>query len=151
MSTADAYKRPESVLVVIYSVAGKILLLQRKQPEDFWQSVTGSLHKDETPLAAAHRELHEETGLSAEGMTDHDLSWCFPILPAWRARYAPEVTENREYVFSLCLQTELDIKLNPSEHRAWCWLSCAQALVRVSSYTNRDAIQMLANARGWPT
>ena len=37
------WKRPVSVLVIVYSQDGKVLLLRRKQPDDFWQSVTGSL------------------------------------------------------------------------------------------------------------
>lgn len=39
-----AYKRPESVLVVIYArQSGRVLMLQRRDDPDFWQSVTGSL------------------------------------------------------------------------------------------------------------
>lgn len=39
-----AYKRPVSVLVVIYAEDTKrVLMLQRRDDPDFWQSVTGSL------------------------------------------------------------------------------------------------------------
>ena len=57
------YKRPESVLVVIYTISGEVLLLERRQPAGFWQSVTGSLAWDEAPREAAIREVSEETGL----------------------------------------------------------------------------------------
>lgn len=40
------YKRPESVLVVIYAnSSGRVLMLQRRDDPDFWQSVTGSLEE----------------------------------------------------------------------------------------------------------
>ncbi len=44
-----AYKRPESVLVVIYAFSSRrVLMLQRRDDPGFWQSVTGSLDGDET-------------------------------------------------------------------------------------------------------
>ncbi len=40
------YKRPVSVLVVIYAEDTKrVLMLQRRDDPDFWQSVTGSLEE----------------------------------------------------------------------------------------------------------
>jgi len=58
-------KRPESVLVVVYTRAGEVLMLRRTSPRGFWQSVTGSLEWGELPAHAAARELYEETGLRA--------------------------------------------------------------------------------------
>lgn len=139
------YKRPESVLVVVYTAAGEVLVLRRRQPPDFWQSVTGSLRWDETePLAAARRELGEETGLGDEveivacGVTNR-----FPILPAWRHRYAPNVTENVEHVFRVLLPERRPILLNPAEHGEYQWLPRAAAAAKVASWTNRDAIVAL--------
>ena len=67
----ERYKRPESVLVVIYTAAGEVLSLERQQPAGYWQSVTGSLHWDEEPRQAALRELREETGLEVgDGLID---------------------------------------------------------------------------------
>lgn len=41
-----AYKRPVSVLVVIYAEDTKrVLMLQQRDDPDFWQSVTGSLEE----------------------------------------------------------------------------------------------------------
>ena len=36
--------------------------MERADKTGFWQSVTGSVEGDETPLQAAIREVHEETG-----------------------------------------------------------------------------------------
>ena len=48
MTTDRRFKRPESVLVVIYTRSRECLLLERTQPSGFWQSVTGSLRWGET-------------------------------------------------------------------------------------------------------
>jgi len=139
------YKRPESVLAVVYTLAGEVLVLRRRQPPDFWQSVTGSLRWEETdPLETARRELFEETGLG-EGL---EIMACnkinrFPILPPWRHRYAPDATENIEHVFRVGLAEHRPIVLNPNEHSEYEWLPRSIAADRVTSWTNRDAILAL--------
>lgn len=135
------YKRPESVLVVIFSAAGEVLLMERQQPRGFWQSVTGSLEWDETVEAAARRELQEETGLQADNLVATGEINRYPILPAWRHRFAPEVTENVEHLFLLELPEALPIEIDPREHHIYQWLPRQAALERVSSLTNRAAIQ----------
>ena len=139
------YKRPESVLVVVYTAADEVLVLLRRQPPDFWQSVTGSLRWDETdPLDAARRELREETGLGdAVEVVDCGATNRFPILPPWRHRYAPAVAENVEHVFRVCLPERWPITLNPAEHGEYQWLPRATAAAKVASWTNRDAILAL--------
>jgi dATP pyrophosphohydrolase len=138
------YKRPESVLVVIYTLTGEVLLLERQQPPGYWQSVTGSLRWDETPEQAARRELGEETGLEAgDLLVDCGYKNRFEILPAWRARYAPDVLRNTEYVFSIQLPEPVPVNLNPAEHRQAQWLPARLAALRASSYTDQIAIERL--------
>ena len=59
------YKQPVSVLVVIYTAAGDVLLLERADHPGYWQSVTGSRDGGETLTETALREVREETGLDA--------------------------------------------------------------------------------------
>lgn len=134
------YKRPESVLVIVYDHTGQFLLLRRVEPADHWQSVTGSLEWGETPATAARRELQEETGIC--GALLRDLHTCrdFPIVPPWRQRYAPEATHNREHWFALAVEQPMTPALSPSEHDAFVWLPGHEAIQKVFSWTNRDAI-----------
>ncbi len=136
-----AYKRPESVLVLICTAAGEVLLLERQRPYGFWQSVTGSLEWSEAAPAAALRELIEETGLRAGSrLIDLRTGARFPIIPPWRARYAPSQRYNREHWFVLELPNRQTIRLNRREHRQYRWVSGAQAARRASSSTNRRLI-----------
>jgi dATP pyrophosphohydrolase len=141
---ASDFKRPESVLVVVYTRTRECLLLERANPPGFWQSVTGSLRWNETPAECAARELGEETGLGAAGLRDTGMQREFPIMAAWRARYAPDVTTNREHVWHLELAARQPVRLRPAEHVRFEWLPLELAIARVSSWTNRAALEELA-------
>jgi dATP pyrophosphohydrolase len=146
MST-PAFKRPVSVLVVVHC-AGRILLLERRSPRGFWQSVTGSLEDNESPDAAAIRELDEETGLSADGLADLGLVQRFPILPEWSRRFEPGVRENVEHAFALELADPVEPLLRREEHLAFRWLPARDALALASSWTNRNAIRTIYDIDG---
>ncbi len=140
-------KRPQSVLVVICTRGGEFLLMRRTRPADFWQSVTGSLAPGESPRLAAAREVLEETGLRVGGaLIDLRRSVLFPIIRAWRERYAPNVCFNREYWFALVLESRRLVRLNPREHLEYRWLSAQAASELTESWTNRDAIRAVACA-----
>lgn len=133
-------RRPESVLVVIYTPA-EILLLKRNADFEFWQSVTGSLEAGELPADAAPRELFEETSIRDIDLIDCRHSEHFEISAKWRDRYPPGVTQNKEHVFLCSLPARVDVTLCPEEHTEFIWLDYKSALSRVSSATNRAAIE----------
>ena len=145
------FKRPESVLVVIYTQAGDALLLQRVRPAwpEFWQSVTGSLHwSEQVPLDAARRELYEETGIELEtGWHDWQHTFHFPVLPQYRYRYPPGCTGNIEHVFSLETPSRQTVRINPREHSDSRWVSLSEAVSAVWSWTNRAALDALRDGR----
>ncbi len=141
--TASERRRPESVLVIIHTPERECLLLERVRPAGFWQSVTGTLHWDETPAQTAVREVREETGLVADGLIDAEVQRRFPILPEWRDRYGPDVTENLEHLWFLTVGSACPITLNAGEHSAYRWLSLEEAIMAVSSPTNREGLERL--------
>lgn len=145
VAEAGVFRRPQSVLVVICTRGGEFLLLRRTDPKAFWQSVTGSLARGESPRSAALREVREETGLDAgSGLVDLKRSVLFPILKSWRGRYAPNCRFNREYWFALVLETRRLIRRNPGEHSQYRWLSAEAAARLATSWTNQAAIRLVA-------
>ncbi len=146
---ATSFKRPESVLVVVYTRGGRVLLLKRADHPNFWQSVTGAMNWDEhDPRAAAVRELREETGLAVapEALRDLGLVQRYRILPEWRHRYAPDVTENTERAYALELPAETTLALHP-EHSEYGWFDLATAVAMATSWANRAAIEHVARQR----
>ncbi|NJD25791.1 MAG: dihydroneopterin triphosphate diphosphatase [Betaproteobacteria bacterium] len=143
----SGHKQPVSVLVVIHTPQHDILLLERAAHPGYWQSVTGSREGDEPPAATAVREVAEETGIAcgADRLRDWRLSNTFEIFAEWRHRYPPGVTCNVEHVFSLELAEPVTPRIAPDEHGAALWLPWRDAADRCFSWTNRDAILLLAN------
>ena len=139
-----AFKHPVSVLVVIYAQdTGRVLMLQRRDDVDFWQSVTGSQEPGESREDTARREVWEETGIDINAgqftLVDCQRHIEFEIFAHFRHRYAPGTTHNREHWFTLALPTERDIVL--SEHLAFRWLVPAEAAALTKSWSNRQAIE----------
>jgi dATP pyrophosphohydrolase len=139
-------KLPVSVLVVVYTADLDVLLLERAGRPGYWQSVTGSLDRQDEPLeAAATRELAEETGIAAAtgSLRDWNLTNTFEIYAQWRHRFAPGTLHNTEHVFGFRLEGRVPVRLAAEEHDAFAWLTWPEAAARCFSWTNRDAIRLL--------
>ena len=148
--SALSYKIPRSALVVIHTPELQVLMMERTSWPGFWQSVTGSLDReDESFRDAAIREVREETGIDATAyeLVDWGLEREFEIFAKHRHRYAPGVTRNLEHVFSLEVPAPLEVRLEPSEHLRYRWLAYREAAALTISWSNRDAILALPERR----
>ena len=139
------FKIPFSVLVVIHTQELEVLLIERADRPGFWQSVTGSMHEDESLHATAVREVAEETGIDATRypLLDWRVQNRFEIFRRWSSRFAPGVTHNTEHVFGLTLPARVPVVIAPREHTRYQWLSWREAAELVFSWTNADALRLL--------
>ncbi|HFS5790936.1 TPA: dihydroneopterin triphosphate diphosphatase [Citrobacter werkmanii] len=138
------YKQPVSVLVVIYAKdTGRVLMLQRRDDPDFWQSVTGSLEEGETASQAAMREVKEEVAIdvATEQLTliDCQRTVEFEIFSHLRHRYAPGIVRNTESWFCLALPSEREVVF--TEHLTYRWVNAVEAAQLTKSWSNRQAIE----------
>lgn len=138
------YKRPVSILVVIYAQDTKrVLMLQRRDDPEFWQSVTGSVEEGETASEAALREVKEEVAIDVAteqlALIDCQRTVDFEIFSHLRHRYAPGVVRNTESWFCLALPHERQIVF--SEHLSYQWLDAPAAAALTKSWSNRQAIE----------
>jgi dATP pyrophosphohydrolase len=145
------FKIPESVLVVIHTPELDVLLINRADAPQFWQSVTGSKDEPgETLEQTAIREVCEETGIACgpttplhAGLRDWNLENVYDIYPRWLHRYAPGVSRNTEHVFGLQVPAGTAVTLNPREHTAYRWLPWRAAADACFSPSNAEAILLL--------
>ena len=150
------FKIPESVLVVIHTPARSVLLINRADAAEHWQSVTGSKSDLREELEqTAVREVFEETGIDCaagtalhSGLKDWRLQNIYEIYPRWRHRYAPQVTRNTEHVFGLCVPEGTPVRLNPREHTGYRWLPWREAADACFSPSNAEAILLLPQFEG---
>src|SRR3569832_159422 len=143
---ARPFKIPLSVLVVIHSPSLQVLLINRADAANYWQSVTGAKDFEDEPLEeTARREVMEETGIdrTVGKLEDWNLENIYDIYPRWRHRYAPGVTRNTEHVFGLCVPEGTPVTLSPREHTAYRWLPWREAADACFSPSNAEAILML--------
>ncbi|MCW2885647.1 MAG: hypothetical protein QOE54_1736 [Streptosporangiaceae bacterium] len=117
-----------AVRIVCVDGAGRILLLRWRDPvseRSYWEPPGGGLDPGESPLAAARRELHEETGLPGDAVldvsvpVDRDFRWYgvhySKVEPFYLARFQGTVAaaptaftaeENESYVGNGWFTTE---------------------------------------------
>jgi dATP pyrophosphohydrolase len=149
------FKIPRSVLVVIYTAELDVLLLERADRPEYWQSVTGSVDALDEPLReTAIREVREETAIdaTADGVLDdwnHTIE--YGIYPEWRHRYAPGVERNTEHWFGLELPADFPsrdrVRVAAREHLQYAWLPYREAADRCFSPSNAEAILQLPERR----
>jgi dihydroneopterin triphosphate diphosphatase len=146
-----SFKIPESVLVVIHTPALDVLLINRADAPEYWQSVTGSKDEIGEPLVqTAIREVFEETGIDCRpgtplfaGLQDWGLENVYEIYPRWLHRYEPGVTRNTEHVFGLRVPAGTAVTLSPREHTGYRWLPWRAAADACFSPSNAEAILLL--------
>jgi putative (di)nucleoside polyphosphate hydrolase len=120
------YRR--GVGVVLFNAQGKVFVAQRiDNPGPAWQMPQGGIDEDESPLDAAWRELHEETGVKSAKLLAESEGWLRYDLPPelaatlWKGRYRGQ--EQKWYALRFTgPESEIDIAQEHPEFSAWKWV-----------------------------
>lgn len=129
MSKAGAYRR--CVGIALFNRNGLVFLGRRAGASDgfAWQMPQGGIDRGEAPLAAAIRELQEETGVTSATMLAEAPEWLTYDLPeqalksSWRGRYRGQTQKWFAFRFD-GPDSEINIRA-PDGHKpefdSWRW------------------------------
>jgi putative (di)nucleoside polyphosphate hydrolase len=127
-----------SVGVMLFNSAGLVFVGRRKNkrlaehsaPGFEWQMPQGGIDRGEDPLAAARRELKEETNISSTWLIAESSQWYTYDLPeaisksAWKGRYKGQTQKWFALAFAGD-ESEIDIHHPAGGHKpefdAWRW------------------------------
>lgn len=118
-------KKNTVTIAIIEQVADEVLLLQRNPdaypnaPDPFpraWELIGGHVEDGEEPPAAAHRELHEETGIVAPALALVGVS---PFLS--------EGVPANNWIYMVLVEQKPPVVLS-QEHLAYAWRPLADTL-----------------------
>jgi len=112
-----------SVGVVVIDSDGMVLAFERADEPGQWQLPQGGLGFDEEPLAAARRELWEETGLGDDEvrlLAEHP-EWLVYELPRYSSKHGRGQAQ-KWFLFELTMATTIDLQRAQSdEFQDWKW------------------------------
>lgn len=111
----------------------------QKEAEGFgswWQMPQGGIDAGEDPAKAAHRELHEETGIRSAEIIQESPGWHHYDLPgeligvAWGGRYRGQ---KQKWFAMRFLGSDSEVNIRPpegleAEFDTWAWVSAAELL-----------------------
>lgn len=123
------------IIKVVIRNEDRYLLLHRAA-HDFWQPVTGRLEHGEDELAAASREVLEETGQTLAPLP-LNLRQSFVIDPTYLDSPSPVFAEETAFV---AYSPSQHVKLAPEEHDTFEWLPLDEALKRIRWSDDREAL-----------
>lgn len=143
---ADRYTAPDDprpyrsgVGIVLVDADGRVFAARRRDTPDAWQMPQGGIDAGEDPLAAAKRELREETGVTSATLAAELPDTVRYDLPAdisrriWKGRYRGQ--EQRWYLFRFTGDDrEIDIETHAPEFDAWRWMPAAELERRIVGF-----------------
>ncbi|MFT3854738.1 MAG: NUDIX domain-containing protein [Ilumatobacteraceae bacterium] len=138
------------VIVVRHPDRERILVFERVDSPGSWQLPQGGVHRDETPIEAAWRELGEETGLG-----EVDVVACAEY-PEWIAYEWPDEVKavhgrdgkrlgqvQRWFLFD-ALSAEIEPRPDGREFCAWRWADPAGMIGHVPEWRRHGYARVLS-------
>jgi len=130
------------VKIVVHD--GERVLLFHRRPErgNFWQPISGSIESGEASLAAARRELAEETGFSAEP-EELGLEQSFLIESQFLEAKYPAPIFADEIGYSARIDSRLPIQIDREEHDDHAWFTFDEAYEKIRWSDDREALERM--------
>ncbi|GAA3456433.1 hypothetical protein GCM10018962_82670 [Dactylosporangium matsuzakiense] len=139
--TAALPRKRMGAAVLFRDARGRVLLVEPSYKDD-WELPGGTVEADESPRAAARREVAEELGLAVTPGRLLVVDWVPPL---------PDRTEGVMFVFDggvLGADTAASVRLPADELLSWAWCTRDEAARRLSPRLARRTAAALDVAAG---
>ena len=118
--------------IVLLNNENEIFVAKRiDNPKDNWQMPQGGVHKNETFLKAAKRELEEETGIKSIELIKKIDRWLIYNLPEnllgkiWKGKYRGQ--KQKWFIMKfLGDKNEINVKTKNPEFLDWKWIKSSE-------------------------
>ena len=151
LAPPDGY-RPCVGIFLLNSDNG-IFVGERLDTPDAWQMPQGGIDEGETPLEAAHRELTEETGITAAELLMIDDTWLTYDVPeairknAWGGIYLGQAQIWAAFRFTGSDQ-DIQIQGEHAEFSRWKWTNPDHLLAEIVDFKQPVYDQILKRFSG---
>jgi 8-oxo-dGTP pyrophosphatase MutT (NUDIX family) len=138
--TATLARKRMAASVLFFDAAGRVLVVEPTY-KPYWELPGGAVEADESPYAAAIREIREELALSRPVGRLLAVDWVPP---------RPDRTEGLVTVFdggNLSAEDVAGLKVPPDELRGWAWCTAEEAAERLSPLLARRLVAALEARR----
>lgn len=141
---ASPHFRAGVVAVVRRPGDDRVLAFERSDMPGAWQLPQGGVERGETFEEAAWRELHEETGLTADSVRlvgEHD-DWTVYLWPS-DLRTGERLGQTQRWFFFETVVDDLRPEPDGSEFSGWRWFDAAELIEQVVDFRRRPYQQVL--------
>jgi 8-oxo-dGTP diphosphatase len=134
--TATLARKRMAASVLFFDGAGRVLVVEPTY-KPYWELPGGAVDADESPYAAACREIHEELALSRPVGRLLAVDWVPP---------RPDRTEGVVMVFDggdLSADEVAELRVPPDELQGWAWCTAEEAAGLLSPLLARRLVAAL--------
>jgi putative (di)nucleoside polyphosphate hydrolase len=126
-----------SVGAILVNSKGQVLALERSDTPGAWQFPQGGIDDHEEALAAAFREVQEETGITPDSLSlirQHPQLLSYELPPEWRTPKVGRGQTQRWFLFRYLPASDRITLPSPGEFRHWRWLSFQELMPLVADF-----------------
>lgn len=137
MNMSD-YRRNAGIMLL--NKDGKVFMAQRSDARvPAWQMPQGGIDGDEKPLAAAVRELYEETGVKSVSYLAECQNWYsydFPVGVSFTTKKKNYKGQTQKWFLFMFEgdESEIDLNATQAEFTAWEWVDAEEVPQRIVAF-----------------
>jgi len=118
--------------IALFNNEGLVFAGERVQKRNSWQMPQGGVDRGESVLQAAHREMHEETGVKSASLLAYTDGWLHYEIPSKRGKHRGQ--KQMWFAFRLEDESQINVAQAHAEFSSHCFLPLSQMESEIISF-----------------